>query len=128
MASFPERIKKLRKEKGVTLQQLANEIEVTKSTLSRYENGRREPKSHIVQKLASYFNCSTDYILANTDERHTAESIKKQYEDENVDVEELFERFNVQLNGQDLDEKEWKAVIETLRNLRKAGEEGANNE
>ena len=56
------RIKKLRKEKGYSLNEVAEHIGVTPMTISRYENGKREPKLKIWKKLADFFNVSVPYL------------------------------------------------------------------
>ncbi|MFW5891549.1 MAG: helix-turn-helix domain-containing protein, partial [bacterium] len=77
MASFPERMKQLRKEKGISLEKLSDKIGTTKSTLSRYENNKREPKIHIAQKIADEFNVSVDFLLGRTNERLPAHELKE---------------------------------------------------
>lgn len=56
------RIAQLRKEKNITLQQVANYLEVSNGTISRYETGKREPKLETWQKLASFFGVSVSYL------------------------------------------------------------------
>ena len=68
MATFAERLKELRKEKHLTVEQLANNIGSAKSTISRYENGR-EPKGDIIRLLTEYFNVSIDYLMGVSDIR-----------------------------------------------------------
>ncbi|WP_226894293.1 helix-turn-helix domain-containing protein [Paraclostridium bifermentans] len=69
MATFNERLRNLRKEKQITIEQLANDLGSAKSTISRYENGLREPKKDFLELLSKYFDVSVDYLLGNTDER-----------------------------------------------------------
>ena len=69
MATFAERLKELRKEKQLTVEQLANNIGSAKSTISRYENGR-EPKGDIIRLLTNYFNVSIDYLMGISDNRN----------------------------------------------------------
>jgi transcriptional regulator with XRE-family HTH domain len=66
MATFAERLKELRKEKQLTVEQLANNIGSAKSTISRYENGR-EPKGDIIRLLTEYFDVSIDYLMGVSD-------------------------------------------------------------
>ena len=66
MAIFKNRLKELRQSKKMTLEELANEIGTTKSTISRYENGMRQPKQDILEAIADFFNVSTDYLLGRT--------------------------------------------------------------
>ena len=63
METLAFRLRELRKEKGLTLEQMANDLNTTKVTLSRYENGTREPKSEMLSQLSDYFNVSIDYLF-----------------------------------------------------------------
>ena len=56
-------LKKLRKEKGVTQQQVANFLGVTSVAYGHYETGRRALTQERIAKLAEYFGTSTDDIL-----------------------------------------------------------------
>ena len=56
------RIKQLRKGKNMTLVELGEKVNLPKGTLSRYENGGREPKEPTWQALAKFFNVSVDYL------------------------------------------------------------------
>lgn len=56
------RLKELRKEKGLTLKQMGQLLNMPDSTLSQYENGRRKPKEEIWQKLADFFGVSVPYL------------------------------------------------------------------
>lgn len=61
-----EKLKQLRKEKGLTQEEIANIIGVSKNTVSRYELGSREPDFETLNKLAEIFSCTTDYLLGRT--------------------------------------------------------------
>lgn len=56
------RIKQLRKNKRLTLAELSQDLDLSKGTLSRYENGIRAPKPETWQALADYFNVSVPYL------------------------------------------------------------------
>lgn len=56
MTYIGTRLRYLRKQDGVTQQQLADAIGVAKSTISMYENGLREPDFETLEALADYFN------------------------------------------------------------------------
>ena len=59
-----EIIKKLRKERGLTQEQLGDIIGVQKSAIAKYESGRVENlKRHTIAKLAKYFGVTPSYIL-----------------------------------------------------------------
>ena len=56
------RIKELRKKNNLTLKQLGQQLNMLDSTLSQYENEKRNPKKEIWQKLASFFGVSVSYL------------------------------------------------------------------
>lgn len=60
---FGNRLKKLRKEAGLTQQQIADRIGVTKSVISFYELKERAPSPEVLIKLSVIFHVSTDYLL-----------------------------------------------------------------
>ena len=59
------RLKALREEKGLTQEKLANMINVTKSTISYYENDERVPTVSNLCELVKVFNVSFDYLMGN---------------------------------------------------------------
>ena len=63
MVDFGAKLKQLRLEEGLTQQQLADRIGVTKSVISYYELQERYPSPEVLTKLASVFHVSTDYLL-----------------------------------------------------------------
>ncbi len=60
---FGTRLKELRKQNGLTQQQLAERIGVTKSVISFYELRERAPSPDVLAKLSYVFHVSTDYLL-----------------------------------------------------------------
>ncbi|EAG9591283.1 MULTISPECIES: helix-turn-helix domain-containing protein [Listeria] len=63
---FKDRLKELRKKKGITQAQLGKKINVSNVSISGYENGNRFPDTETLEELASYFEVSTDYLLGRT--------------------------------------------------------------
>ena len=61
---FPQIIKKLRLEKKLTQQEVADKIGITRPAYTAYESGKREPDFSMLQVLADLFGVSTDYLLA----------------------------------------------------------------
>lgn len=61
------RIKELRKLKGVTQIELCKKLDVTQSALSLWESGKFEPDLKSVFKLCDIFECTSDYLLGRTD-------------------------------------------------------------
>ena len=67
MSSFSEKIKQLRKAKGVTQKAVAEQLGILEQSYQKYEYGKHEPSHAITVKLADYFDVSTDYLLGRTD-------------------------------------------------------------
>ena len=61
------RIKELRKEFGLSQVELAMRMEVTKQTISNWENGNIQPSVDMLVGLANVFNVTTDYLLGLDD-------------------------------------------------------------
>lgn len=59
-------IRKLRKERGLSIKKLSKLTGVSAPTLSRYENGDRHPKIENWKKLADYFGVSVEYLQGKT--------------------------------------------------------------
>lgn len=56
------RLKELRKEKGLTLGEIQSKTGINRGTYNDYENGTTEPKLETWQALADYFNVSVPYL------------------------------------------------------------------
>ena len=61
------RIKELRKEFGLSQVELALRMEVTKQTISNWENENIQPSVDMLVGLANVFNVTTDYLLGLDD-------------------------------------------------------------
>lgn len=68
------RLKELRKQKGLTQQGLADEISVSKITVLRWENEERQIKPEKAQQLADYFGVSVGYLLGYSEYRDSQEA------------------------------------------------------
>lgn len=68
-----ERLKMLREEKGISRRQVSLAIGLEQSTYGKFESEQKAPGRDIVQKLADFYNVTTDYLLGRTEERRTDE-------------------------------------------------------
>lgn len=75
-----DKIKKLRKSKNITQEELGKNIGVTTSMVGMYETNARKPSYEVLIKIAEFFSVSTDFLL-NTEEKldMTLDSVKKVY-------------------------------------------------
>ena len=67
MATTAERIKQLRKKKGISQSELAELIGVKNNTVSTWERGTRKPDFEALNLLSNYFEVSFEYILGSSD-------------------------------------------------------------
>ena len=63
------RLLELRLERNMSQQRLAMELSMTQNTISRYENGEREPGIKELIRIADYFNVSLDYLLERSEQK-----------------------------------------------------------
>ena len=63
------RLRELRLERNISQQRLAMELSMTQNTISRYENGEREPGIKELIRIADYFNVSLDYLLERSEQK-----------------------------------------------------------
>lgn len=63
------RIRELRKENGLSQEQVAEALGRRREVYRRYECGERMLRAELVVALAKLYDVSTDYILGVTDER-----------------------------------------------------------
>ncbi|MCY8438574.1 MULTISPECIES: helix-turn-helix domain-containing protein [Bacillus] len=64
-----KRITSLRKNAGYTQEELAKKLNITRSALSQYELGSRNPDYDLLIKIADFFEVSTDYLLRGVDSK-----------------------------------------------------------
>lgn len=67
MASFPAILKELRSKNGITQAELAAILKTAKSTISMYEQGKREPSFETLEAIADYFNVDMDYLMGRSE-------------------------------------------------------------
>lgn len=67
MNSFGKNIRELRVEKNLWQADVAKALNVTITTISRWELGKQEPDFDMLIKIAKYFGVTTDYLLGLED-------------------------------------------------------------
>jgi len=68
MRIFGTRLKELREEKGLTKFALGKAISIGDCTIGLWERCERDITSDKLQKIADFFDVSTDYLLGRSDE------------------------------------------------------------
>lgn len=62
-----KRLRDMREDKDLKQRELAEMLNVSQTTYSRYESGELDIPSATLIKLADFYNVSVDYILGRTD-------------------------------------------------------------
>ena len=68
------RLKELRAVKKLRQSDIAAFLGISRTTYTQYETGVSEPDIDTINKLAEYYNVSTDYLLGRTDDRNYADT------------------------------------------------------
>lgn len=67
MSGFPERLKSARHRLGLTQEALAEELNVTKASVSAWENGREKPGFRLLPRLKVVLDTSLDDLICGPD-------------------------------------------------------------
>lgn len=88
-----QRIKKLREERGMTQQNLADMLGVSQQAVAKWESEKEkaEPDSITMIKISNIFQVSLDYLLGRTNVRTPIETIAAHHDSEDWTEEELEE-------------------------------------
>ena len=68
MADFKERIKELRADRDIKQKEIAEYLSISVRAYQHYETGTRFPDFKGLEKLADFFDVSTDYLMGRSDD------------------------------------------------------------
>ncbi|MHC2452861.1 transcriptional regulator with XRE-family HTH domain [Bacillus altitudinis] len=80
-----KRLKSVRKNRGLTQEELAKRVKTTKGTISNYENGHSTPSNEMLKDLADALNTTTDYLLGRT-ENISSEQVEYDFNDPDLQI------------------------------------------
>ncbi|GAB4424865.1 MAG: hypothetical protein OHK0039_42290 [Bacteroidia bacterium] len=69
-------LKHLRKQKGLTQQQLADELEIRRSSIGAYEECRATPRYETLQRMSDFFQVSADMLISEDLSLYTTEELR----------------------------------------------------
>ena len=64
---FPEKLLTLRKANNLTQEQLAEKLEISRQSVSKWESGQATPELEKIVTLSAIFNVTTDYLLKSSE-------------------------------------------------------------
>lgn len=103
-----QKIRDLRKQKRLSQTELGKYIGVSQTTVTAWENGRAEPSSGYLSKLADYFNVTTDYLLGRPEKQNEVQTEQ--------DLERALDNAH-SFSGRPLSEHDRKVAKNVLRSL-----------
>jgi transcriptional regulator with XRE-family HTH domain len=56
-------LKQIRKKRKYSQQKVAMDLNISRESISYYENGQREPSLELLVQMSKYFNVSIDYLI-----------------------------------------------------------------
>ena len=65
--NFSEKLLTLRKANGLTQEQLAEKLDVSRQSISKWESGQANPELEKIVALSAIFNVTTDYLLKSSE-------------------------------------------------------------
>lgn len=103
MQELGKKIKILRIKSNLTQAELAEKLGVSSSSVGMYEQGRREPNSHILSKICVELKASGDYMLGISNSQVSSTDVYQSLEEfsQNIIANE-----NVTLNGKVMSKKD----------------------
>jgi len=107
---FADNLKKLRKSKGLTQVQFAEEFNISSGTIAMWETNKRVPDTSMLIKIAEYFGVTVDYLLGKSSTPTIRSSDK---------LEDVY--LSLAKNAQDegIDPEDIKLAIETIKAMKR---------
>ncbi len=93
--SLSKKIYELRKVNNLSQEQLAEKVNVSRQSISKWESGETVPEIERVIELSKVFNVSTDYLLLSSEVEELANrtvQLEKQHRDLRMEVQKQHER------------------------------------
>lgn len=94
MASFSYNLKRIRKENGLSQEELAHRLNTTKSYISAYETGKRKPKLDTIKKIAAALGCNVNALIS----KETIMDIIQEGKTEQAQLEKLSTFYHLSTN------------------------------
>lgn len=109
--NFASNLQRLRKLRNISMIELADEIHVSQSTISDWENGKKMPRSGSIQKLADYFEVDKTDLLVSQNSSERAES---KIEKSDVDLVDALKHV-MSYDGKPMTDNDKEAILAFMR-------------
>lgn len=112
--SLGQRLRRLRKEKDLTIRQMAKQFNIGKTTVANYEKDDRKPDYEMIRKFAEYFDVTVDYLVGRTDDPNIyiieKEKLPKEFQDIGIEYMEVAK----EMKDKEISPEKIKKIIELL--------------
>jgi len=117
LMNIGSRLAFLRDQRGLTQEELASSLGISRAALSHYEKNRREPDTETLGKVADLFQVSIDYLVGRTSQSNvTLDPEVRQFSDRlELSDEQLMEQFALTIDGRKLTAEEARRFIAFVR-------------
>jgi len=82
--TFGQRLYELRKTKNISQEELAELLDVSRQSISKWENDKAYPEMTRLLFMSEYFDVSLDYLMRGTEEDENKEDATVSYEAKNI--------------------------------------------
>ena len=107
------RLKLLRKERGLLQKEIANFLQIAISTYSYWENGTYDIDNESLQKLADFYNVSVDYLLGRPEKNSQEKQESKQ--EQIQDLKNIYFHLGKEVQEMGLDERDVEKILDFAR-------------
>ncbi|WP_334116028.1 helix-turn-helix domain-containing protein [Streptococcus parasuis] len=107
-----DKIKALANEQALTLAELERKLDFSNGSLRKWDTST--PSSDKIEKVADYFNVSTDYLLGRTDNPRIASDVVTAADGREVDLSNLRERV-VMFDGKPLSDDDVEKIAQIIK-------------
>ena len=101
--NFSEKIKKIRKESGISQEMLADALEVSRQAVGKWESGQGYPEIEKLIIISDMFDVSLDYLLKDTTDQY--DSKKKYIGDQTQITEDEYKVFSIEHVAENTNDK-----------------------
>ena len=83
---FNEKLQELRKDKGLTQEELAEKLFVSRTAISKWESGRGYPSIDSLKEIARFFSVTIDDLICSDEMISVAENEKREFADKYISL------------------------------------------
>ena len=111
---FGERLRNLRRSRGIQQAELGHRFKLSPSAIGSYERGLREPTYAHLVAFAEFFGVSIDYMMGRTEETMTVDNY---ISGSTIDFFEMLNKTQLSIHGNPIDDDDKKRISDIVVGL-----------